>query len=64
MESAPSGEAGPSQGEPSSAPPGARSVVDRRLTAVIIFVLDTLWKAMNIIFWYFVWTPVFRIWEH
>ena len=39
-------------------------MVHRWLTWVIIFVLDTLWKAINIIFWYFVWTPVFRIWEH
>ena len=39
-------------------------MVDRRLNWVIIFFLDTLWKAINIIFWYFVWTPFFSIWEH
>jgi hypothetical protein len=38
--------------------------VARGLNWAIIFVLDTLWKAIWIVFWYLVIAPFFRIWEH
>ena len=38
-------------------------MVDRRLSAAAIFILDTAVKAFSIIFWYLVLTPIFRIWE-
>jgi len=58
VESAPSGAAGPSQDEPSSAPPGARRLVDRRLSAVFIFLLDTLVKAAFIGFWHIIFSVI------
>jgi hypothetical protein len=58
VESPPSGAAGPSQDEPTGSTLGARSVVDRRLSTVLIFLLDTLMKAAFISFWHIIFSVI------
>lgn len=38
--------------------------MDRWVTVVVIFLLDTVVKAFAIIFWYFIFAPILRIWKH